>query len=62
MRLPSISPLALACALVPFTTASPVLADWIPTNVGNGADAEVRDHQSSTNFGASTELADPGPQ
>jgi hypothetical protein len=29
----------------------------IPTNFGVGADAEVRDHQVTTNFGASTELA-----
>jgi hypothetical protein len=29
----------------------------IPTSFGIGADAEVRDHQPTTNFGASTELA-----
>jgi hypothetical protein len=29
----------------------------IPTNLGVGADAEVRDHQGTTNFGAGTELA-----
>jgi hypothetical protein len=29
----------------------------IPTSKGLGADAEVRDHQPTTNFGASTELA-----
>jgi hypothetical protein len=35
-------------------TAAPL---FIPTNFGVGADAEVRDHQPTTNFGASTELA-----
>src|SRR4029078_935649 len=32
-------------------------ASVIATTKGIGADAEVRDHQSTTNFGASTELA-----
>jgi hypothetical protein len=45
-----------ACALALFNLALAARADWIPTNVGNGADAEVRDHQPTTNFGASTEL------
>jgi hypothetical protein len=35
-------------------TAAPL---FIPTNFGVGADAEVRDHQPTTNLGASTELA-----
>jgi len=34
-----------------------VHAATIPTSFGVGADAEVRDHQGTTNFGASTELA-----
>jgi hypothetical protein len=37
--------------------ASPAAAVIIPTSKGIGADAEVRDHQPTTNFGASTELA-----
>src|SRR5688572_7884146 len=45
-----------ACALAPFILCPAVHADWIPTNVGTGADAEVRDHQPNTNFGASSEL------
>ncbi len=43
-----------------FATCMPLVADAkivIPTNFGVGADAEVRDHQPTTNFGASTELA-----
>jgi hypothetical protein len=36
---------------------SPVRAAIIATSKGLGADAEVRDHQPTTNFGASTELA-----
>src|SRR6188472_3410304 len=41
------------------TTTMPIAAEAavIPTNFGIGADAEVRDHQPTTNFGASTELA-----
>jgi hypothetical protein len=45
------------CTLALFILGPAVRANWIPTNVGNGADAEVRDHQPTTNFGASTELA-----
>ena len=41
-------------ALVP---AAGSAATVIPTSFGIGADAEVRDHQPTTNFGASTELA-----
>jgi hypothetical protein len=51
------SPSIRAYALALFIFGPAVRADWIPTNVGNGADAEVRDHQPTTNFGASTELA-----
>jgi hypothetical protein len=46
-----------ACTLALLVPSLVVRADWIPTNTGNGADAEVRDHQPTTNFGASTELA-----
>jgi hypothetical protein len=56
MRASTFSALIL-CALAYFTTASALRADWIPTNVGNGADVEVRDHQPTTNFGPSTEIA-----
>jgi len=55
MRSPRFSAFAL-CALFAFITAIPARGDWIPTNVGTGADAEVRDHTPTTNFGASTEL------
>ncbi len=37
--------------------ATAASAAIIPTSFGIGADAEVRDHQPTTNFGASTELA-----
>lgn len=37
--------------------ASAVRADWIPTNFGVGADAEVRESSPTTNRGASTEIA-----
>jgi hypothetical protein len=37
--------------------SSPAQAVIIATSKGIGADAEVRDHQPTTNFGASTELA-----
>jgi hypothetical protein len=40
-----------------FAPAAAANAAAIPTNFGVGADAEVRDHQPTTNFGASTELA-----
>jgi len=45
---------ALACLAPSTGTAAGIK---IATSMGNGADAEVRDHQPSTNFGASTELA-----
>jgi len=43
-------------ALVALAPAG-AFATIIPTSFGIGADAEVRDHQPTTNFGASTELA-----
>jgi hypothetical protein len=46
--------LGLAAMLVASTAHG---AFFTPTNYGIGADAEVRDHQIATNFGASTELA-----
>src|SRR5689334_22772009 len=39
------------------TFAASAEAVVIATSKGTGADAEVRDHQPTTNFGASTELA-----
>jgi hypothetical protein len=45
----------LCCAIA--AMAQPLQADIISTSKGIGADAEVRDHQPTTNFGASTELA-----
>src|SRR5688500_12326516 len=45
-----LAPLALAPVVANAATV-------IPTSFGIGADAEVRDHQPTTNFGASTELA-----
>ena len=60
MHRPSIPPFVLVCALAYFTLVSSVCADWITTNMGApgvGADAEVRDHQPSSNFGPGTELA-----
>lgn len=45
------------CALVSASlVATAAAADIVATSYGQGADAEVRDHQSSTNLGASTEL------
>ena len=44
---------ALSSAAVIADTAQGVV---IATSMGVGADAEVRDHQPTTNFGASTEL------
>ena len=44
-------------ALVAIAPVGAVSAAVIPTSFGVGADAEVRDHQPLTNFGASTELA-----
>ena len=43
--------------LIFFPLAKAAHAVVIATSKGNGADAEVRDHQPTTNFGASTELA-----
>ena len=57
MRPPRIPAVVLACAVVSFTFVPSLRADWIPTNIAGGADAEIRDHQPATNFGASTELA-----
>lgn len=37
--------------------AQPGSTDWIPTNRGNGADAEVRESSPVTNRGTSTEIA-----
>jgi hypothetical protein len=53
------SPLALAAAaaLGIAVAGAAAQAAVIPTSLGAGADAEVRDHQGTTNFGASTELA-----
>lgn len=45
---------ALLTACMPMVAHAKIV---IPTNLGVGADAEVRDHQPITNFGASTELA-----
>lgn len=50
----SVSGFVLGCALVSLSFTRAAQADWVPTNVGNGADAEVRDHQPDTNFGSST--------
>ena len=36
---------------------APALSAWVPTNYGQGADAEVRESFFSNNYGASTELA-----
>lgn len=36
---------------------APALSAWVPTNYGNGADAEVREAFFTNNYGASTELA-----
>jgi hypothetical protein len=36
---------------------APALSAWVPTNYGNGADAEVREERFNDNFGASTEIA-----
>ena len=47
-------PTLAALAPVSGALAAPAV---IPTSFGIGADAEVRDHQPATNFGASTELA-----
>jgi len=47
---------SLLALLAPAAAASAAPL-FIPTNFGVGADAEVRDHQPTTNFGASTELA-----
>jgi hypothetical protein len=44
-------------ALIALAPAAMAPAAVIPTSLGQGADAEVRDHQGTTNFGASTELA-----
>lgn len=44
-------------ALIALAPAAAQAATVIPTSLGVGADAEVRDHQGTTNFGASTELA-----
>ena len=49
--------LAASAALVAFVGASAASAQWIPTNAGSGADAEVREAFPSDNRGASTELA-----
>jgi hypothetical protein len=50
--------LAAACSLVfALAWAPAVRGVVIATSKGAGADAEVRDHQPATNFGASTELA-----
>lgn len=52
--------LVLSVAVLPAAEAQ-----WIPTNFGNGADAEVREAFPDTSFGTSTELAtrvlDTGP-
>ena len=53
MRRTLIAFTALAAAAV--STSSH--AAWIPTNTGNGADAEVRESSPTTNRGSSTELA-----
>lgn len=54
---PRLCPFILVCAFALILGATAARADWIPTNFGTGADAEIRDHQPSTNFGASTEIA-----
>ena len=36
---------------------APALSAWVPTNYGQGADAEVREELFTNNYGASTELA-----
>jgi hypothetical protein len=46
-----------ACALGAWASSAQADLIKIATSKGVGADAEVRDHQPSTNFGASTELA-----
>ena len=53
----SILTLALAATIMVGTTSLVTAGIIRPTNFGIGADAEVRDHQGTTNFGASTELA-----
>jgi hypothetical protein len=43
--------------LLAFAVVPSLSAQWIPTNVGNGADAEVREAFPLLNLGASNELA-----
>lgn len=47
----------LACALGATATAAFAAPVYLPTNIGNGADAEVRESTPTQNRGASTELA-----
>lgn len=53
-RRPAAAPWAL---LLAFTIVPGVSAEWIPTNAGAGADAEVRESLPLQNRGSSTEIA-----
>ena len=47
----------LACALGAISSTASAGLVYLPTNIGNGADAEVRESAPTQNRGASTELA-----